>query len=570
MTLLLLSKRITSHGSHKCHHCRRALPTFVHSNNTNNTNASYQRPIRRGMAVYALGHGWTGALGTGRYDDHIKGHDDEDTPDKPVLVYGGDVLSADAGWGHTAIVTNDYYQDNNPDDDSNNSKNNHYFDHRLLMCGRPHDLQAILRLNRFPPIFRKHIIQWTHSAHHQNYDTTGTAEYAYNPTALASRFIQWALNERGTDADKTLRLWELAKQYSIMSELEEVEMPNYDAAGTVVASAGLTAIIGQSGGTLYTMGLNNRGQCGVGYASNNVWVPQQVMGLSEDFAAAGREFLYQAYPIQQVALGLQHGYAVCTQGNLYSWGKGDRAQLGQDASAFDLEIGSDGSTSEYGRHIRKAFELDDQERPDYFFLPSIQQVASGFHHGAALTTDTNQVFIWGKNVLRPLEFDRRKRKVASDCKSPTPLKGLPPNLKILRIACGSHHTAILMEDGSVYAVGICTDEAKEIIFDPVCVVPAGIIDMPCRQFDAHFDRTTIVGKDGTQVLQFHLWNDPELREYGVFAPFWVDHLLEEDLRIRSIHRGWLHTVVVTDEDDMIEGHGDQRRIQERDEKLLKD
>lgn len=507
----------------------------------------HQDHPKRGMAVYALGHGWTGALGTGGYEDIIKGHDDQDEePDPPHLLYDGDVLSVAAGWGHTAIVTNDHIDG--------------HFDQRLLMCGRPHDLQAILRLYRFPAFVRKYAVQYAVSYKED--------ENAMNPTALASRFIQWALNERAEE-DETLRLWELAKQYSIMSELEEVEMPNYDAPGRVVASGGLTAVVGQAGGTLYTMGLNNRGQCGVGYTSNNVWVPQQVMGLSEGFAAEGREYMHQAYPISQVALGLQHGYAICSQGNLYSWGKGDRSQLGQDASAGNFGMNNDGSVSEFARHIRKAYELDGEERPDYFFFPRAVQVASGFHHGAALT-ETNQVYVWGKNAVRPLASDRKAKKVASDSRAPTPLKGLPPNLQVISIACGSHHTAILMEDGSVYAVGICTDVGNQLIFDPVLVVPPGTIDMPCRQFDAHFDRTTIVGRDGTQVLQFHLWHDPELREFGVFTPFWVDALLEDDIKIRSVHRGWLHTLVVTDEDDMIEGggRGEQQLIGERDEKLL--
>ena len=510
------------------------------------------------MAVYAFGHGWTGALGTGRFDDHIAGHDDEDhLPYPPVLLYEGDVLSAAAGWGHTAIITNDYYEATSGDEKEGHGHGR--FDHRLLMCGRPHDLQAILRLYRFPAFLRKYAVQFAYSYKED--------ETSLNPTALSSRFIQWALNERAHE-DSTLRLWELAKQYSIMAELEEVEMPNYDAPGKVVASAGLTAVIGQNG-DLFTMGLNNRGQCGVGYASNNVWVPQQVMGLSEGFAAEGREYLYQAYPMAQVALGLQHGYAICNQGNLYSWGKGDRFQLGQDNTSGNFGMNTDGSISEFARHIRKAFELDAEERPDFFFLPRVVQVASGFHHGAALA-ETNQVFVWGKNVIRPLRDDLKQNKVASDSRAPIPLKGLPANLKVESIACGSHHTAILMEDGSVYAAGICTDTTNDILFDPVLVVPPGAIDMPCRQFDAHFDRTTIVGRDGRQVLQFHLWHDTELRDYGVFTPFWVDSLLDDDnLRIRSVHRGWLHTLVVTDENDMIKGGGDQKlAISERDDKFF--
>ena len=48
---------------------------------------------------------------------------------------------------------------------------------------------------------------------------------------------------------------------------------------TLATSAGLTAVISKSG-SLYTFGLNHRGQCGIGTFSPNVWAPTQVAGLA--------------------------------------------------------------------------------------------------------------------------------------------------------------------------------------------------------------------------------------------------------------------------------------------------
>jgi alpha-tubulin suppressor-like RCC1 family protein len=169
----------------------------------------------------------------------------------------------------------------------------------------------------------------------------------------------------------------------------------------------------------------------------------------------------------------------------------------------------------------------------------VKRIAAGLNHAAAVTDD-NIVFVWGKNVAEPKAQDDLG-KPAVDALAPIRVKGLPKDV-VLDIACGSHHTAVLMEDGSVWAVGIATDNSKPIL-DAVEVIPPGMIEMPCSFFGAHFDRTTVVGKDGTQVLQVNLWSDEELREHAVFTPAWVDHF--QDKLIQSVHRGWLHTLVVT-------------------------
>jgi alpha-tubulin suppressor-like RCC1 family protein len=169
-------------------------------------------------------------------------------------------------------------------------------------------------------------------------------------------------------------------------------------------------------------------------------------------------------------------------------------------------------------------------------------------HSAALEEDSNHVFVWGKHAI-PLQPNSEPGKIASDARLPVRLSGLPENLKVLRVACGSHHTAVLLEDGSVWAVGVTTD-TKQPLHTPVQLIEPGVVDMPVRQFAAHMDRTTVIGASGRQVLQVHLWEDEDNQEYAVFTPAWVDLLLDGDsaLRIREVHRSWLHTVVVTDKD----------------------
>jgi alpha-tubulin suppressor-like RCC1 family protein len=241
------------------------------------------------------------------------------------------------------------------------------------------------------------------------------------------------------------------------------------------------------------------------------------------------------------------GLCLNAAGEMFSWGKGERGQLGHER--IDAE-------SPKALLIQKAVALgqlaDRGAKPSYHTLGRIEQISAGMIHSAALEKETNHVYIWGKNAI-PIQPNNNansseKGKVASDARLPVRLKGLPDK-KVLQIACGSHHTSVLLEDGSVWAVGITTD-TKQPVHEPVCLIEAGIVDLSTlTQFAAHMDRTTLVFA-GREVLQVHLWQDEENQELAVFTPTWVDELLvsDPDLRIREVHRSWLHTVIITEKD----------------------
>jgi alpha-tubulin suppressor-like RCC1 family protein len=332
----------------------------------------------------------------------------------------------------------------------------------------------------------------------------------------------------------------------MLPTVQPVALPDNDTPVQVACSAGLTAVIGASG-TLYTFGLNGFGQCGIGESTNNVWAPTAVTGLSTEFAADGpRSEMHQQHAVTSVALGLQHAVVLNAVGEIFAFGKGDRGQLGQESATKE---------SHTALPIRKAYRMhrhgdaadantNANLKPTYLTLGPVKQIASGMLHSAVLTED-NQVAIWGKHILRPTSDEPNKK--ALDSRIPSILTGLPEGPTVERIACGSHHTSVLLSDGSVWAVGISAD-TKTPMHDPVELIPKGILQLPVRQFDAHMDRTTVVGADGRQVLQVHLWSDPELREFAIFTPPYVDRLLDENetMRIRAIHRSWKHTVIVTD------------------------
>ena len=448
-----------------------------------------------------MGEGWTGSFGTGRLDQSIRGHDDEEDPDLPIRIFDGPVKDVSLGWGHTGIITSD---------------------DKLLLAGRPHDFSALLRLSRLPKVIRDYSVR-------SMLESTRGEERTLQPASLVGSVVTW-LSEHFLP-DQSGELWERARDQSILDEFREIELPAKP--HRVHCSAGYTAVQTEDG-KVYMFGLNHFGQCGVGATSNNQWDPALVTGLTTDFADVPRNEMEQSYPIEQVSLGLQHAVCLNTEGELFAWGKGERGQLGQEIQL---------SESHTAMPIRKALtHVDAIGKPTYQKIGKVIQISCGLLHSAALD-DNNQVMLWGKHVLSPLPTD--KGSLASDARVPVILEGLPDK-RVVQIECGSHHTSVLMEDGSVYAVGVSSD-TKVPMLTPVELIPPGFVQMPVKQFSAHMDRTTIVPSDGSTVHQVHLWEDESLQEYAIFTPTWIDRLLEEEsLSISQVHRSWMHSVVVTD------------------------
>jgi hypothetical protein len=481
----------------------------------------------RSFAVYAVGEGWTGALTQQHLGKIIPGHFDDEgeveatmgrtTMDNdtstnclqrqlPVVIYPyNDIKQVAVGWGLTALLD---------------------VEGSVKLVGRPHDVMSLLRLKRMPTWLRNWIL-----ARQQERDVD-----AVTPVGRAiSSLIGWATGKEDKSDSSSFDSWQLAKKYSFLPDWTHLDQNTGDgnkrssSSGKIhqiACGPGFMAMIEREGGTLLTMGVNNRGQCGVGTISNNVWTPQPVRGLTMNKTSrkngidTSRTFATeQDEPIIQVALGFQHGYALSKGGQVYSWGKAQRGQLGRKVD----------------------FDHDSWAGP-ILMDEKVIQVAAGHHHGALLT-DHGTVFVWGKNMSRITANNKKPH----DALQPEPVAGLPSTPKVIQISCGSHHTAMLLQNGSVYAIGIASDEAVPIL-NAVELIPHGILELPLQQFEAHFDRTTIIDKSGA-VLQAHLWLDDTLRDYAYFTPSYVESLMllpgNDDMQIRSIHRGWRHTVIVT-------------------------
>lgn len=495
---------------------------------------------RRDFAVLGIGEGWTGAMVPGDLNQRIRGHFDEAEVDMPVVMYDkGPVIAAQPGWGHTALIVPGAADKN-----------------ELLLTGRPFDFPNLLRLHRMPGWIRRYA-----NRQHQAKTTS------LDPSIMFGRALTWLVEQYQTNSPEDralLKDWEAAEAYSMLSQWTRMSTP--ESPTSLDCSAGFSAF-GTKSGKLYSFGINTFGQCGVGLQrpfgseakssdgdeqdalptseltlSRVIWTPEPVVYTVMN--TDGEEHIEEekVLSLDSFSLGLQHGIGLTANGEVFCWGKAERGQLGQDYTA---------AQSPHAIAVRKGYSLAEisggRKKPQYREMGLVVQVAAGMVHSAALTAD-NEVLIWGKHVIPPLPTDAGIGKTASDSKLPCVLEGLP-NKKVEQIACGSHHTAILMEDGSVYGVGVSTD-SKEPMHEPMELIPPGVVDMPVRQFAAHMDRTTVVGADGRQVLQVHIWEDPGYQEYALFTPDWVDRMLDEDsrVRIKEVHRGWLHTVILTDDD----------------------
>jgi hypothetical protein len=184
---------------------------------------------------------------------------------------------------------------------------------------------------------------------------------------------------------------------------------------TLATSAGLTAVISKSG-SLYTFGLNHRGQCGIGTFSPNVWAPTQVAGLASlrfvldhgtivndgnnttnNSSGGGsstgtgggdvfKEYKGQENPIICVALGLQHGIALDSEGQCFCWGKGERGQLGQ-GRRFAHEAVEGGNSGEvYNNAVLE--EMNEAEPNENRTFEYALQV-SNFHDPYATTSPSS-------------------------------------------------------------------------------------------------------------------------------------------------------------------------------------
>ena len=161
----------------------------------------------------------------------------------------------------------------------------------------------------------------------------------------------------------------------------------------------------RSDGLLYSWGLNNYGQLGLG-------------DLNPRLIAEPLE-LQKNIRFTMMAAGEHHSLALSRDGLVFSWGRGDSGQLG---------LSLDAPTS---------ISIPQQIPPQYFSNIPVTQLASGSNHCLALDS-SNQLYAWGFGEMMQLGNGKEKDEFI-------PYKvGAVSNAKILQIAAGGQHSMLLV------------------------------------------------------------------------------------------------------------------------------
>ncbi|GMH62580.1 hypothetical protein TrLO_g2993 [Triparma laevis f. longispina] len=372
------------------------------------------------------------------------------------------VHSASAGWGHSIYLRKDG---------------------SLFITGKPHEFQSLLRINRLPRIVAKG--------------------------------LSW-LNNLGAREDKKLE-----KSFQSLTP-QPIKFPFTPQ--IITASAGLTAIICTSG-QLYTFGINNFGQCGV--------------GKKEEMINLGCEA-----PITSVSLGLQHGICSNSLGHVYTWGKGERGQLG---------LFGEGGNVCYGSRVRfvRGGREDDVE---------IEKVESGVNHCAAMERGRRVVWVWGK-FMGPPEVPEVNEDTEDDDDDEVEVEvdratdaflsqKFEFEAKVKEMKCGSHQTAVLLNDNSVWAKGILKNGGGLTEYEFVKVVQFE----NDRSVELHGGHQLVLVVDGKEAYYIELQApeieiDEEGNEIATNSSFMpVDFLPEGfDEQIVGVETGWRQGMVLVDD-----------------------
>ena len=298
----------------------------------------------------------------------------------------------------------------------------------------------------------------------------------------------------------------------------------------VSCSAGATAVVTESG-VVYMLGNNRYGQCGVGSNDIYIWQPTALEeGLKDK-------------RVVKVELGFQHAAAVTDEGEIYTWGKGERGQLGvmldQDA-----------------RHKVLPEKVD----PADLQGQRVVDIACGFNSTLALT-DQGQLFVWGKFQGESLD---EKGFNYVDATRPRKVE-LPAALeeKIVKIWAGQFYFLAQDAKGCLWMWGMIPDavsakelrekaalDAPKVIPETEGMVESGVertvhVPIPLEvsvdpikeeQVFAGFDEFFVKSDDGIFSMDWNL--SPSMIDYGV-----------ESSRIKTICPGWMHTLLILHEEN---------------------
>ncbi len=218
----------------------------------------------------------------------------------------------------------------------------------------------------------------------------------------------WGFNNQG----------QLGNGTTTNSGLGKVIMPADGTKFTKISAGFNYSLAIGSDGNLYGWGDNSYGQLGIGNPSAS---PNQ---------QPIKVILPTGIPkFTQISAGDSHSLALGTDGNLYSWGYNDHAQLGIGASDSDAHAAPSKVNLPTG-------------------VPKFTQISAGYKHSLALGTDGN-LYSWGDNDKGQLG------RSINEAEDGTPRKvNLPTGVsRFTQVIAGGEHSLALGSDGNLYSWG---------------------------------------------------------------------------------------------------------------------
>ncbi|MEO5331963.1 MAG: Ig-like domain-containing protein [Magnetococcus sp. YQC-5] len=211
----------------------------------------------------------------------------------------------------------------------------------------------------------------------------------------------------------------------------------------------------RSNGTVWTWGLNKKGQLGQGIVSEVSYIPAQVNNLSG---------------VQMVQVGETHTVVLKSDGTVWTWGENSSGQLGNgtlvdslvpvqvtgltsvtsiaSGNHFVLALKSDGTVWAWGENnsgiVGNGTTTNQTTPVKVTGLSQVSMIAAGHAHAMALRTD-GSVWAWGNNPKGQLGN-------GTTLASKVPLK-VSTLSGIKNIAAGENVSMALKSDGSVWSWG---------------------------------------------------------------------------------------------------------------------
>ena len=379
--------------------------------------------------LYSRGNGVFGALGQSR------GSLVDSTNFRPMDVSGLAGAGAGAGfvvkaiacsWGHSLVLLEDG---------------------RLFHTGKPFDFKNLIRLYRIKQLSSRVARVVSGITNVFNYkipffDGSAVEKMNTNSSDKSSKSdLDEALDD-GQPSDEAYEggFYTVLQRVSLRQEVEHV-----------VASAGLTVGI-TKGGQIFAYGSNQWGQCGIEIDEkkstfSHIFHPRIVRQAKENVVDGDKQLTFPMLRFVGVDAGLQHCVALSSCGRVYSWGKGNRGQLGDgnaETSSLPVLVDIEGSSSMWYKKMKKT-GLDAT-------VGKVVAVTAGFNFSAALTS-SGQVWVWGKGLsLEQIDAQRQTMQYC-DQKSPRQVM-LPAGLRCVEVVCSNSLVVMRMADGALWALGL--------------------------------------------------------------------------------------------------------------------